>query len=204
MTRTEYDGTITVLAERYQGKRLNSPNDVVVRSEARCGSPIPPMASARPTRAARRKARLKCNVYGFDRRGSLSVVADDFRRPNGLAFSPDEKLLSRRFRFLADPDPPHHIRAFEVADGRLKKSRVIAEVSPGIPDGFRVDIEATSGRAPATAFTVSRRMAISSANFLFRKRSPMSASVARAGPPLHLRATSLYAIHVNTRGAQTP
>ena len=71
-----------------------------------------------------------------------SIVVDDFRRPNGLAFSPDEKLLYiADSGFWPNPDWPHHIRAFEVADGKLGNSRVIAEVSPGIPDGFRVDID---------------------------------------------------------------
>ena len=122
-----------------------------------------PTESARPTRAAERKARLEgCNIYRFDPRdGSLGIVADDFRRPNGLAFSPDEKLLYiADSGFWPNPDWPHHIRAFEVTDGKLGKSRVIAEVSPGISTASRSISTATSGRARATAFTASRRTAI--------------------------------------------
>ena len=95
VTRTEYDGTITVLADRYQGKRLNSPNDVMVKSDGTIWFTDPTYGISAEYEGGKAESEIgSCNVYRFDPRdGSLSVVADDFRRPNGLAFSPDEKLL---------------------------------------------------------------------------------------------------------------
>ena len=118
------------------------------------------------------------------------VVADDFRRPNGLAFSPDEKLLYiADSGFWPNPDWPHHIRAFEVADGKLGKGRVLAEVSPGIPDGFRVDIDgniwtsAGDGVHCITPEGDSHRQ-----NPRSGKGRQCLLRRSGAGPPLHLRA----------------
>ena len=135
-----------------------------------------------------------------------ALSSDDFRRPNGLAFSPDEKLLYiADSGFWPNPDWPHHIRAFEVADGRLKKSRVIAEVSPGIPDGFRVDIDGNIWTSAGDGVHC-----IAPNGDLIGK-IPVPEKVANVcfGGPARDRLyicghTSLYAIHVNTRGAQTP
>ena len=145
VSRTEYDGNITVLVDRYQGKRLNSPNDVVVKSDGTIWftDPIYGILSDYEGHKAEPEVGA-CNVYRFDPVSrALNVVADDFVRPNGIAFSPDEKTL-----YIADSSTTHdaqgnhHIRAFDVADGeRLVKGRVFAQVSPAFPDGFRLDIQ---------------------------------------------------------------
>src|SRR5688572_33311257 len=119
VTRTEYDGSITVLADRYEGKRLNSPNDVVVKSDGSIWFTDPPygiMSDYEGNKSASEQD--GCYVYRVDpKNGKISVVVDDFVRPNGLAFSPDEKLL-----YIADsarshdPAGPNHIRAFTVRD----------------------------------------------------------------------------------------
>ncbi len=143
VSRTEPDGSITVIADTHDGKRLNSPNDVVVKSDGTIWFTDPDygiMSDYEGYRADREQA--GCYVYRADpATGSLTVVVDDFARPNGLAFSPDESIL-----YVADsgkshdPDGPHHIRAFKVGDdGRLSGGNVFCETVTGLPDGFRLD-----------------------------------------------------------------
>ena len=143
VTRTEYDGSITVLAERWQGKRFNSPNDVVVKSDGTIWFTDPSYGLDQYFEGGRGESEIgRCNVYRLDPRdGSIEVVADDFSRPNGLAFSPDErKLYIVDSGLFPDPDGPHHIRVFDVTEkGRLQNGKVLTDVSPGIPDGLRLD-----------------------------------------------------------------
>ena len=143
VTRTEHDGSITVLADRWQGKRLNSPNDVVVKSDGSIWFTDPPYGILIDYEGGRAESEIgACNVYRVDpENGDMRIVADDYVKPNGLAFSPDEGLL-----YIADtgashdPDGPRHIRRHKVApDGRLSGGEVFAECGNGLFDGFRVD-----------------------------------------------------------------
>ena len=137
VTRTEIDGTITVLADRYQGRRLNSPNDVVVKSDGSIWFTDPSYGIDHDYEGLRQERELDgCHVYRIDRETlEVTRVADDFDRPNGLAFSPDESRLS-----IADSGDPRHIRAFDVVDGRtLAGGDVFAVCETGIFDGFRFD-----------------------------------------------------------------
>lgn len=151
VTRTEHDGSITVLADRYDGRRLNSPNDVVVRDDGSIWFTDPTYGILTDYEGDRAEAELPCRVYRLDPDGSLRVVADDFLKPNGLAFSPDEKRL-----FIADTgathaaDGPRHIRVFDVADDGLSLTggAVFAECTAGLFDGFRLD---RSGRLWSSA-----------------------------------------------------
>lgn len=142
VTRTEIDGSITIIADSYQGKRLNSPNDVVVRSDGSIWFTDPTYGimsdyegyRADPEQPSR-------NVYRVDPNGEIEAVVRDFGQPNGLAFSVDESIL-----YVADSasshdsDAPRHIRAFDVVDGRrLTNGRVFCELDNGLPDGFRID-----------------------------------------------------------------
>jgi gluconolactonase len=143
VTRTEHDGRITVIADRFEGRRLNSPNDVVVKSDGSIWFTDPTYGimsdyegfKSEPEQATR-------NVYRVDpATGEIRAVVTDFVQPNGLAFSPDESIL-----YVADsgashdPDAARHIRAFDVgADGRLSGGRVAAVIDEGLPDGFRID-----------------------------------------------------------------
>jgi gluconolactonase len=144
VTRTEHDGSVTVLAESFDGKRFNSPNDVVVRSDGSVWFTDPTYGIMSDYEGHRAEPELPCQVYRLDANGSLAVVADDFVKPNGLAFSPDESLL-----YVSDTGVTHavggpkHIRVFDVAaDGQsLSNSRVFAECTMGLFDGFRVDTE---------------------------------------------------------------
>ena len=144
VTRTEVDGTITVLADRFQGKRLNSPNDVVVRSDGSVWFTDPTYGIMSDYEGFRSDVEQATrNVYRLDpTTGELDAVVTDFGQPNGLAFSPDETML-----YVADSasshdvNAPRHIRVFDVVDGkRLANSREFCTVENGLPDGFRIDV----------------------------------------------------------------
>jgi gluconolactonase len=146
VTRTEHDGSITVIADAYQGKRLNSPNDVVVKkSDGSIWFTDPPYGILSDYEGHRTESEIGANyVYRYDvESGELTVVADDFDKPNGLAFSVDESLLYISDTGAShDKNGAHHIRVFEVRNGKeLHSGRVFKEVSPGVSDGFRIDTE---------------------------------------------------------------
>jgi gluconolactonase len=152
VTRTNHDGSITVIADRYDGRRFNSPNDVVVHSDGSVWFTDPTYGIDSDYEGHRADPEIAgCNVYRVDpHSGAVSIAADDFVRPNGLAFSPDESRL-----YIADTGASHvdggprHIRVFEVAaDGTLRGGRVFAECTAGMFDGFRVD---DAGRVWASA-----------------------------------------------------
>lgn len=135
--REEADGTVVTVVDSYGGKKLNSPNDVVVKSDGSIWFTDPHYG----IRDLGPEAKEQPENYVFrvdPSSNEAEVVANGFEMPNGLAFSPDESVL-----YVADSgNPPAHIRAFDVAGGRrLTNDRVFAEVSPGVPDGFRVDAE---------------------------------------------------------------
>ncbi|MGH8779810.1 SMP-30/gluconolactonase/LRE family protein [Paraburkholderia sp.] len=140
VTRTEYDGTITVLADRYRGKSLNSPNDVVVKSDGSIWFSDPTFGIDSYYEGEKHASELTPCVYRIDgQTGELTVVADTVLGPNGLAFSPDESVL---YVVESRGEPRRKIRAFDVsADGRsLSNDRVLIDAGAGTPDGFRVDI----------------------------------------------------------------
>ncbi|MCB8821200.1 SMP-30/gluconolactonase/LRE family protein [Microvirga rosea] len=143
VTRTEHDGSITVLASHYGGKRLNSPNDVVVRSDGSIWFSDPAYGIDSDYEGHKAESEIgACHVYRVDpQTGAVTIAADDFVRPNGIAFSPDEKRL-----YVADTgathveDGPRHIRVFDVdRDGKLTDGRVFAVCTAGLFDGFRLD-----------------------------------------------------------------
>lgn len=140
VTRTERDGTVVSLVERYQGKRLNSPNDVVVKTDGTIWFTDPPYGILSEREGRVRESEIGANlVYRYDpRAGDLTVVADDFDRPNGIAFSPDEAFL-----FISDSSRKHcHIRRFRVhPEGGLSDGVVFAVIDAGVSDGFRLDTE---------------------------------------------------------------
>lgn len=143
VTRTELDGSITVIADSFQGKRLNSPNDVVVKSDGTIWFTDPHYGIMTDYEGYKSEQELPCNVYRVDpSSGSIEAVATDFNCPNGLAFSPDEGRL-----YIADTGrmfskDPQHIRVFEVdGQGKLSGGDLFHAVNPGCADGFRVDTD---------------------------------------------------------------
>ncbi len=134
VSRTNLDGTVETIAGAYQGNRLNSPNDLVVKSDGEIYFTDPPYGIP-----PEEKEQPHNGVYRILTDGSLQLMADDFERPNGLAFSPDESIL------YIDDSYYRHLRAFDVSqDGTLENSRIICDMDhpqPGSPDGLKVDEE---------------------------------------------------------------
>ena len=129
---TGKDGTVKTLADRFDGKKFNSPNDVVVKSDGTVWFTDPDYGLA--NKAAKE---VPGNfVYRLDTAsGAVTAVAKDFDKPNGLCFSPDEKRL-----YIADSGKPRHIRVFDVnADGTLANGKVFCAIDKGAPDGIRCD-----------------------------------------------------------------
>ena len=154
VSRIEADGTRTPLAEQYDGKLLNSPNDIVCRSDGTIYFTDPPYGIIPGESSSYSKLKEQpCNgVYRISHDGVVARVADDFDRPNGLAFSPDESVL------YVNDTPRSQVRAFDVhTDGSLTHSRVLADMDhpqPGSPDGMKVDEEGHLYVAGATGIWV--------------------------------------------------
>jgi gluconolactonase len=140
VTRTEIDGTITVLADRFAGQPLNSPNDVVVKSDGSVWFTDPDYG-IRLHIPGGEKFQPADHVFRIAPDGALTAVARDFDKPNGLAFSPDEQVLYVADSAITDgPGRNSHIRRFDVAaDGTLSGGDLFATTS-GVPDGMRVDV----------------------------------------------------------------
>jgi gluconolactonase len=145
IVRTEHDGTITVIADRYNGKRINSPNEVVVASNGSIWFCDPTYGADGNYEGFKvEKEQEKHNVFRVDpQSGAVNVVVDDFVQPNGLCFSPDEKKL-----YVVDSGITHggpaHIRSFDVdiATGKVTNGKVFAEgFAPGLTDGIKCDVE---------------------------------------------------------------
>jgi len=149
VTRTEHDGSITIIADKYNGKKLNSPNDAVVASDGSIWFTDPAYGIGGFYEGIKAEPEQeKHNVYRVDpKSGDVKVVMDDFVEPNGITFSPDEKkLYVIDTGFTDGPDNPSHIRVFDVdhGAGKLSNGKVFAEMpKPSISDGMRVD---TAGR----------------------------------------------------------
>ncbi|HQZ11519.1 MAG TPA: SMP-30/gluconolactonase/LRE family protein [Devosia sp.] len=207
--RTEHDGSITVLADSFEGKRLNSPNDVVVKSDGTIWFTDP--AYGIDSDYEGHKSPMEqagCFVYCLDpKSGKLKAVVTDMDRPNGLAFSPDESIL-----YIADsaasftPDRPHHLRAFKVgANNRLTGGKVFVDVNPGIPDGLRID---TDGNIWCTA-KQSVLIYSPAGGLIARINVPKTpANITFGGPKnnwLFIAATdSVHLLHTMANGARRP
>jgi gluconolactonase len=136
--RTEPDGTVTTLVDSYQGKRLNSPNDVVVKSDGSIWFSDPPFGIGGYYEGYRAEPQLPTHLYRLDpSSGKLAVAAGDMLSPNGLAFSPDE---SRLYVVQSRARPHRNIVVYDVIDGvMLANPRVLIDAGPGTPDGLRCD-----------------------------------------------------------------
>ncbi len=138
VTRTEYDGTITVLSDNFDRKRFNAPNDVVVHPDGHIWFTDPGYGILFNYEGHKAKFELPTSVYRInpDTR-EATVVTDELDRPNGLCFSPDYNKL-----YLADTGPPKHIVVYDVVNGeRLNNKQVFADMAPGAADGLRCDID---------------------------------------------------------------
>ena len=205
VTRTEYDGTITVVLDRFDGKPLNSPNDVVVKSDDSIWFTDPPFGILSNYEGHTAPVELPTNVYRVDgRTGAATVATGDVPRPNGLCFSPDE----RRLYVVVSGAIPREIRVFDVsADGtKLEGGRVFADCGPGIPDGFRCDTEGNlwcgwgggEGLDGVAVFNPAGKLI---GRILLPERCANLCFGGRYRNRLFMAAShSLYALYVNTQG----
>ena len=205
VVRTEYDGTLTTVVDRFEGKRFNSPNDIVCKSDGSIWFTDPPFGLLGYYEGALAQQELPTNVYRVDgATGAVTVVAEGINCPNGLAFSPDESILY----VVESRSVPRKILAYDVVGGqRLTNRRVLIDAGPGTPDGFRCDVDGNlwcgwgMGSAELDGVFVFNpagkligRIALPErcANLCFggvhRNRLFMAAS------------TSVYALYVNTQG----
>lgn len=141
VTRTEWDGTITVLADSYHGKPLNSPNDVVVTRDGAVWFTDPHYGIMTDYEGFKSPQELPCSVYRIAPDGGIEAMVAEMACPNGLAFSPDETRL-----YIADTgrmfsSDPQHIRVYDMVDGRPQNGRVFHSIDTGCADGIRIDNE---------------------------------------------------------------
>ena len=137
VSRTEYDGGITVLLDRFDGKRLNSPNDVVVKSDGSIWFTDPTFGIVGYYQGEKAPSELPERIYRIDgQTGQTTIVADGINGPNGLAFSPDEGQL-----YVVQSRGERKILAFEVSGATLSKPRTLIEAGTAMPDGFRCDTD---------------------------------------------------------------
>ena len=204
ISRTEHDGTVVTVVDNYRGMRLNSPNDLVVKSDDTIWFTDPPYGILSDWEGHKADSELSANyVFRFDPASNeLEIVGDDFDRPNGICFSPDESDL-----YVADTGAPEHVRAFDVVDGRrMVNSRVFAEVRPGLADGFRVDVDGNLFTSAYDGIQVYSPEAELLGKILVPE--DRTANCTFGGPDksrLFITADkSLYSIQLNVKGAQTP
>ena len=204
VTRTEHDGSITIIADAFDGKKLNSPNDVVVKSDGSIWFTDPSYGILIDYEGNRAESEIgACHVYRVDPSGDISIVADDYVKPNGLAFSPDESLLYIADTGIThDPNGPRHIRRHAVGDdNRLSGGEVFAECSEGLFDGFRLDCE---GRIWSSAGDGVHCIAPDGTLIGKIKIPEMVANVCFGGPKLNrlfiAGTTSLYSAYLGVNG----
>ena len=139
VSRTEYDGTLVAVVDSHEGKPLNSPNDVVVKSDGSVWFTDPPFGLLGWYEGYPAKQELPMNVYRVDASGVMSVVEAEVNRPNGLCFSPDESMLY----LVESGTTPRNVYAYDVVDGgrRIANRRKLIDVGPGTPDGMRCDVD---------------------------------------------------------------
>lgn len=196
--KMERGGAYTVLTDRYRGKRLNSPNDAVVKTDGSIYFTDPPYG----IKPEEQELEFQ-GVYRLDPDGrELTLLVDDMERPNGLAFSPDERTL-----YIADSSDRRHVKAFDVEDdGTLTDGRVFAEIRselPGNPDGMKVDVEGNLYVAAAGVWIFSEK----GENLGVIEMPETPANLAWGNKDwrtLYITArTSLYRIKMNVEGTQT-
>jgi gluconolactonase len=205
VTRTEYDGTIGVVLDRFDGKPLNSPNDVVVKSDDSVWFTDPPFGILGNYEGHVAPVELPTNVYRVDRGGQATVVVGDIPRPNGLAFSPDES----RLYVVVSGAVPREIRVFDVVDdgARVKNGRVFIDCGPGIPDGFRCDTDGNlwcgwgggEGEDGVAVFNPDGKLI--GRVLLPERAANLCFGGAKRNRLFIAGSQSLYALHVNAQGA---
>ena len=208
VTRTEHDGSVSVIASHWDGKRLNSPNDVVVKSDGSVWFTDPSYGILMDYEGDRAESEIgSCNVYRVDpESGAVALAAGGFFKPNGLAFSEDEQwLFVSDTGITHDEDGPAHIEKFKVgSDGKSLEDRgVFAACSSGIFDGFRLDRDGRIWSSAADGVHCLNRDGI----LIGKVRIPeMVGNVCFGGPKLNrlfiAGTSSLYSVYLNVNGVK--
>ena len=205
VTRTELNGDITVIADSFQGKPLNSPNDVVVHSDGSVWFTDPHYGIQTNYEGFQSAQELPCHVYRVDPAGSIQAVLTDFACPNGLAFSADEQTLyvsDTGRMFSADPQ---HIRSFSMVSGRPVGGAVFHTIAPGCSDGMRCDSDGNLWSSAGDGVHCIDPDGHLMGKILIPEAVSNLCFGGRAKHQLFITATtSLYAITLNRAGAQTP
>ena len=207
VTRTEYDGSITVLIDRFDGKRLNSPNDVVVARDETIWFTDPPFGLLGDYEGERAEQELPANLYRLDPgTGAAKIMASDIAGPNGLAFSPDEATLY----VVESRSAPRRILAYDVVDGgvSLARRRILIDAGEfGTPDGFRIDEDGNlwcgwgMGRPDLDGVMVFSPQGEAIGRIALPERCANVCFGGRRRNRLFMAASqSVYALYVNTRG----
>ncbi|MGE0223503.1 MAG: SMP-30/gluconolactonase/LRE family protein [Acetobacteraceae bacterium] len=207
VVRTEYDGTLTVLMDSHQGKRLNSPNDVVVKSDGSIWFTDPVFGISGYYEGEKAEPELPPAVWRIDgQTGEASMVTDDVEGPNGLAFSPDESIL---YVVASRAHPERLIRAFDVVDNgtKLANNRVCINAGAGTPDGFRVDVDGNlwcgwgMGHADLDGVRVFNKEGVPIGHIQLPERCANLCFGGRWRNRLFMAAShGLYSLYVNTQG----
>jgi Gluconolactonase len=209
VARYEADGSRTSIVDRYEGHRLNSPNDLIVASDGAVWFTDPPYGILDDNEGHRADSELGgCYVFRFDRgNGELTVVSDAMEHPNGLAFSPDESVL-----YVSDTSAAriqggnHHILAFDVVDGRrLANPRTFVVMDPGLADGLRVDVDGNVWTSAGDGIHILDAQGVELGRILLPEAASNLVFGGPDGQRLFITATStLWSIQVGIRGVVTP
>jgi len=200
-----------IVVDRYQGRRLNSPNDLIVKSDGSIWFTDPPYGILSDVEGHRATSELgDCYVFRFDPgSGALRIVSDLVEEPNGLAFAPDESVLyvsDTSAALRRDGTGHHQIWAFDVLGGQdLGRPRVFAVVEPGLPDGLRVDVHGFVYTSSADAVQVYHPDGTRIGRIAVPEKVGNLCFGGEGRDALYVCAsTSLYRIRLNTRGVQRP
>ena len=208
VTRTELDGSITVIADSFDGKPLNSPNDVVVKSDGTIWFTDPHYGIMTNYEGFAAEQQLPCHVYRVDPSdGSIASVITDFDCPNGLAFSPDEsRLYVAETGAMFDPDAERHIRVFDVAaDNSLSGGDIFHVVDPGLADGVRVDTDGNLWSSAGDGVHCLNPHGVLLGKILIPETVSNLCFGGHAKHRLFITATTgLYSVFLNRRGVQWP
>jgi gluconolactonase len=206
--RTELDGSVTRLVDRHDGARLNSPNDVVVRSDGTIWFTDPLYGISSDYEGGRQASEQPPALYRFDpATGEIAVAAGDFAGPNGLAFSPDERrLYVAETGAVGDLDPVRHIRVFDLGEGgRLSGGEVFHTISPGYCDGLRVDEHGNLWSSAADGVHCIDPQGRLLGKILVPQRvANLAFGGARRDRLFICASHTVYAIYLNVRGAAWP